>query len=103
MQPQPSSPVNPATYSWMVAPSMKRGYLQWLGIVLGGILALYLVVRGVVELFTIDYSKPSSYQRDWGGPHLAGVLAVHCGPAALVVAGLAYLLHRRKRQSAKDE
>jgi hypothetical protein len=45
----------------MVAPSMKRGYLQWLGIVLGGILALYLVVRGVAELFTIDYSKPSSY------------------------------------------
>jgi hypothetical protein len=87
----------------MVAPSTKRGHLQWLGIVLGGILALYLVVRGVVELFTIDYSKPSSYQQDWGGPHLAGVLAVHCGPAALVVAGLAYLLHRRKRQSAKDE
>jgi len=37
---------------------MKRGHLQWLGIVLGGILALYLVVRGVVELFTSDYSKP---------------------------------------------
>jgi hypothetical protein len=87
----------------MVAPSTKRGYLQWLGIVLGGILALYLVVRGVVELFTIDYSKPSSYQQDWGGPHLAGVLAVHCGPAALIVAGLAYSLHRPKRQSAKDE
>ena len=86
-----------------VASLRKRAFLRWLGIVLGGLLALYLVVRGVVELLTVDYSRPSSYQQDWGGPHLAGVLAVHSGPAVLVVVGLTYALHRRKRQSTGDD
>jgi hypothetical protein len=66
------------------------GTLRWLGIVLGSLIALYLVVRAVVELLTIKYSQPSSYQPVWGGPHVAGVLAVHVGPGVLVLAGAAW-------------
>ena len=43
------------------------------------ILGLYLFGRAIVELFIIHYGDPSSYRNDWGGPSLAGVLAVHCG------------------------
>ena len=42
--------------------------------------ALYLVGRGIAELFVIHWHDPSSYALDWGGPSLAGVLAVHSGP-----------------------
>jgi hypothetical protein len=61
------------------------------------LLGAYLVVRAVVELFAVDYSDPSSYARDWGGPSLAGVLLVHCGPGVLAAAlAGAYLLRRRR-------
>ena len=43
------------------------------------LLGALFIVRAVVELLTIDYSDPSSYASDWGGPSLAGVLLVHCG------------------------
>jgi hypothetical protein len=46
--------------------------------------AVYLVVRALVELATIHYGDPASYARDWGGPSLAGVLAVHAGPGIAV-------------------
>jgi hypothetical protein len=63
-----------------------------------GLLAAYLVVRAVVEFVTIHYSTPASYQNDWGGPSLAGVLAVHSGPGLVVVAaGTWWLLRRRRR------
>ena len=48
-------------------------------IALGVIVGSFFIARAVVELFTIDYSDPSSYADDWGGPSLAGVLLVHCG------------------------
>ncbi|MDI6098341.1 hypothetical protein QLQ12_06965 [Actinoplanes sp. NEAU-A12] len=51
--------------------------------VLGVLLAMYLVVRAVAEPFVIDMTDPSTYRDDWGGPSLAGVLAVHCGPGVL--------------------
>jgi hypothetical protein len=63
------------------------------------VLAAYLVVRGVVELVTIDYGDPDSYRSDWGGPSLAGVLAVHAGPGILVVAGTA--VHHGRRRSRR--
>ena len=56
--------------------------------ILGYVLATYLVGRGVAEFFVIDLHDPSSYRLDWGGPSLAGVLAVHSGPAVLIVAWL---------------
>jgi len=71
--------------------------------VLGGLAALYLVVRGVAEIFVIDYSRPASYRRDWGGPHLAGVLAVHSGPAVVIsIVAFVYLARRRTPKTATD-
>lgn len=54
------------------------------------VLGAYLVVRGVVEFFTIDYGDPSSYRNDWGGPSLLGVLAVHSGPGLAILAWFGY-------------
>ena len=56
--------------------------------------AAFFVVRGIAELFTLDYSHPASYRGDWGGPSLLGVLATHSGPAVVVLAYVAYSAHR---------
>ena len=53
--------------------------MRRLAIAVGLVLGAFFIVRAVVELLTIDYSDPSSYANDWGGPSLAGVLLVHCG------------------------
>jgi hypothetical protein len=68
-----------------------------LGLFLAGLVALYLVGRGVAEFFTVDYSDPASYANSWGGPSLAGVFAVHTGPAVAIVAGSVIYLVRRRR------
>jgi uncharacterized iron-regulated membrane protein len=70
-------------------------------VVLGLAAAGYLVVRGVTELFVIDLGDPASYRSDWGGPSLIGVLAVHSGPALLVLAGAVIWLRRRRRQARR--
>ena len=57
--------------------------MRKIGIALALILGVFLIVRGVVELLMIDYSNPSSYAEDWGGPSLVGVLLVHVGPGIL--------------------
>jgi hypothetical protein len=76
--------------------SSRRGHplARVLGLGVAGLLAAYLVVRGVIEFFTINYSDPASYRDDWGGPSLAGVFAVHSGPAVLIVPGPAGRSHR---------
>jgi hypothetical protein len=71
--------------------------LRTLGIGLAGLLSVYLIGRGIAEFFTVNYSDPASYRDDWGGPSLAGVFAVHSGPAVLVVLGWTICLHRRRR------
>ena len=58
------------------------------GAVLAGIFASYLLARGIAEFFTLNYSNSTSYRNDWGGPSLPGVLAVHSGPAVIVVVAL---------------
>jgi hypothetical protein len=63
----------------------------------GLLLGLYLIVRAIAEPFVIDMSDPSTYERDWGGPSLAGVLAVHCGPGIVAAALIAWWLRRRPR------
>lgn len=75
---------------------MKR-----VAIALGTVLGVYLVGRGVAELFVVDMSDPASYRDDWGGPTLAGVLAVHIGPA-LVSAALLGSAVRRRLQRRKS-
>ena len=69
------------------------------GLAVGGVLALYLVGRGIAEFFTVNYSDPASYRLDWGGPSLAGVFAVHTGPAVLILAGTGVWLRRRWQRS----
>ena len=76
---------------------MTRRTLQ----TVAGVLAVYLVVRGISELFVIDMHDPSSYRKDWGGPSLAGVLAVHSGPAvSLIGTAIVWLLRRRRENSS---
>jgi hypothetical protein len=62
------------------------------------VLGLYLVARAISEPFVIDMSDPATYRDDWGGPSLAGVLAVHCGPGLLAAAALVTALVRRRRR-----
>jgi hypothetical protein len=69
-----------------------RSAVRAIGLAIAGLFALYLVGRGIAEFFTVNYSDPASYAKDWGGPSLAGVFAVHTGPAAaIVLASLTYL------------
>ena len=75
---------------------MKRAavVLAWIG---GG----YLILRAVAEPFVIDMSDPATYRRDWGGPTLAGVLAVHMGPGVVAAAlMIRWWLRRRARIDA---
>jgi hypothetical protein len=74
--------------------SRSRRALSAVGLVVGA----FLVVRGLAELFVIDMGNPATYSSDWGGPSLAGVLAVHSGPAVVVLAGVAVWLARRRRR-----
>ncbi|MCW3814364.1 hypothetical protein ONA91_07825 [Micromonospora sp. DR5-3] len=73
---------------------MKK-FLVGFGILLG----LYLIARAAAEPFVINMTDPASYRLDWGGPSLAGVLLVHCGPglvsAALIGRGLHSWWRRR--------
>jgi hypothetical protein len=74
----------------------RRPAWQWPFVAVGAVLAVYLVGRGIVELFTIHYGDPASYALDWGGPSLAGVLAVHSGPALAIIAAVAWRWRRRR-------
>lgn len=65
-------------------------------IALGLIVGIFFIVRAVVELFTIDYSDPSSYADDWGGPSLAGVLVVHCGLGLIAAIWIGVFVWRRR-------
>jgi hypothetical protein len=65
-------------------------------IALGLIVGIFFIMRAVVELFMIDYSDPSSYAEDWGGPSLAGVLLVHCGLGLIAAIWIGVLLWRRR-------
>lgn len=65
----------------------------------GILFGLCLIVRALLEPFVIDMTDPATYERDWGGPSLAGVLLVHCGPGVVsaVLIGLALRRWRRRR------
>jgi hypothetical protein len=91
-----------ATSVVVASPSERRRLPRFTGATAGGLLAAYLVVRGIAEFFVINYSRPESYREDWGGPSLAGVLAVHSGPglAILIFAGVHLYRWRRPRRKA---
>jgi hypothetical protein len=78
----------------------RRTAWLWPLFAIGAVLAVYLVGRGVAELVLINYGDPASYANDWGGPSLAGVLAVHSGPGlAIVAAGAWWWLRGRGTKS----
>ncbi|MEV4618138.1 hypothetical protein AB0J74_05375 [Asanoa sp. NPDC049573] len=68
--------------------------------VIGIVFGAFLIVRAVIEPFVIDFNDPSTYDKDWGGPSLAGALAVHCGPGLLALVIFIALAARRRRKSA---
>jgi hypothetical protein len=84
------------------APSARRRVLRATALVAGTGLGLFLVARGIAEFFILTYSDPASYARSWGGPSLAGVIAVHSGPGLLVVIGVGWWLARRVRSNPSN-
>ena len=71
-------------------------FVRVLLVVLGHVLGAFLILRALVELVVVDFGDQSSYEQDWGGPSLVGVLAVHCLPG--VIAGILiarYWMRRR--------
>jgi hypothetical protein len=75
--------------------SMMRKVASILGLILG----LFLIARAIVEPFVIDFSQPSTNRSDWGGPSLAGVLLVQCGPGLLAAAAIVAVARRSLRSS----
>lgn len=78
-----------------------RRILAGIGVLLG----VYLIFRAVAEPFVIDMTDPATYRSDWGGPSLAGVLLVHCGPGVVsaVVLGFAARSWWRRRTAAAED
>ena len=70
--------------------------IRSIGAIVGVLLGLYLIVRAIAEPFVIDTSEPATYRDDWGGPTLAGVLLVHCGPGVIAAVLLGWALIRRR-------
>lgn len=87
-----------------VSPRWRRGPLRVVGLTGAGLIAAYLVIRGIAEFWVVDYSDPASYRHAWGGPSLAGVFAVHSGPALLVlIAAAVWLWQRRASRSVRQD
>jgi hypothetical protein len=70
--------------------------------VLGLFLIVFLIARALAEPFVIDMADPDTYRDDWGGPTLAGVLLVHCGPGLLAAAWAVKTARRRTRRNLGD-
>jgi hypothetical protein len=74
--------------------------MKKLALAFGLFLGTYLIVRAIAEPFVINMNDPSTYHLDWGGPHLIGVLTVHCGPGIVSAILIARWLHGRRRRAA---
>ena len=70
-------------------------------ITLGFVLGAFFIIRAIVGLVTINYSDPSSYATDWGGPSLVGVLVVHCGLGLLSAVAICVYFWRRLHPSGE--
>ena len=76
-------------------PRWRRQLPKVIGFAAGGVLAAFLLGRGAAEFFIVHYGDPASYRNAWGGPSLAGVFAVHSGPAVAILLGTGgYLIWR---------
>jgi hypothetical protein len=73
-----------------------------IALIAGAAVGLYLAGRAIAELFVIDWANPASYRDAWGGPSLAGVLAVHCLPGLVALAAFArWALRRRSARATR--
>lgn len=54
----------------------------------------------IAEPFTIDLGNPATYQADWGGPSLIGVLVVHMLPGVVAAVLMLRTVRRRRRGGA---
>jgi hypothetical protein len=61
----------------------------------------FFIVRAIVELVTINHGDGSSYEDDWGGPSLVGVLAVHCLPGVIAAALMIWGALRLRRDAVR--
>jgi hypothetical protein len=68
----------------------------------GCVVGAYLAGRAVAEFFLVNYDDPGSYSKSWGGPSLAGVLAVHSGPGLAVLIAAAVFAWRRFQRRSSD-
>ena len=86
----------------LFSPRRRPQFLKAVMFLLGGLIGLYAVGRGIAEFWTVDSSNPASYQHDWGGPSLIGVFAVHSGPGLLVliIAGIWLYRELSKRRGS---
>jgi hypothetical protein len=82
---------------WRSQPGTRGGRVRAIATVLALAVGLYFIGRAVAEPFLVDFGNPATYHNDWGGPSLAGVLAVHCGPGILALAAMLGALRRRQR------
>ena len=71
--------------------------MKTIGIVSAYLIGAFFVVRAIVEVITIDFGDSSSYEDDWGGPTLIGVLAVHCLPGVIAIALMVWGVRRHRR------
>ena len=72
----------------------KEQTMKRVGLATAIVVGLYLTGRAVAELFVLHWGNPASYRNDWGGPSLAGVLAVHCLPGLILPGYLAWRFSR---------
>lgn len=70
--------------------------MKQVALILGVILGIYLSCRAIAEPFVIHWGDPASYRADWGGPSVAGVLAVHCLPGLLLPGAIIARLLRHR-------
>ena len=89
--------------SCIFSPKLRSKVLRPTYLILGGMIALYLVLRGIAEFWVIDYSSPASYRLAWGGPSLFGVFAVHTGPGLIVVIALSVWLYKRAKKKRSKQ
>ncbi len=71
---------------------LRRGIIRVIVVAIGA----FAVVRAGFVIAVDDLSHPETYRNDWGGPHYIGVMAIHVGPAVLVLCLTALRLHRRR-------
>jgi hypothetical protein len=75
--------------------------MKVVGIVFAYVVGAYFVVRAAVEVVMIDYGDAASYRKDWGGPSLLGVLAVHCLPGVIALAFMIWGVRRLRRNPVR--